>query len=118
MDSKSNIRKYYIRKQNSLIFFGQIVEDSKKDEDKNKKERKILEKYDKLPNFLDCLFKIKLSNYNEPLLLSGLTCFKAYTAKVVLENSDVVSLNQESTIPQLLGSPSFYPVFLSSIYWR
>ena len=27
---------------------------------------------------------------------------------MVLENADVVSLNEESTIPQLLGSPSFY----------
>jgi len=108
-DHKTKIRKYYIRKHNSLIFFDQIEEDSKRDEDERKKKRKILEKYNKLPNFLDCLFKIKLSNYDEPLLLSGPTCYKTYAAKLVLKKADVVSLNQESTIPQLLGSSFFYP---------
>ena len=108
-DYKRKIRKYYIRKHNSLIFFDQNDEDSKGDEDKRKAKRKILEKYNRLPNFLDCLFKIKLSNYDEPLLLSGPTCYKTYAAKFILKKADVVSLNQESTIPQLLGSSFFYP---------
>jgi len=71
--------------------------------------RKKLKEYNKLPNFLDCLFKIKLSNYDEPLLLSGPTCYKTYAAKMILKKADIVSLNQESTIHQLLGSSFIYP---------
>jgi len=108
-DQKTKIRKYYIRKHNSLIFFDQINEDSKKDEDKMEKKRKLLEKYNKLPNLLDCLFKIKLSNYDETLLLTGPTCYKTYAAKMILEKADVVPLNEESVIPQLLGSLFFFP---------
>jgi hypothetical protein len=52
---------------------------------------------------------MKLSNFDEPLLLSGPTCYKTYAAKILLKNADVVSLNQESTIPQLLGASFFYP---------
>jgi hypothetical protein len=85
-DHKTKIRKYYIIKHNSLIFFDQIDESSKRNEDERKAMRKKLEKYNKLPNFLDCLFKIKLSNYDETLLLSGPTCYKTYAAKMILEN--------------------------------
>ena len=53
---------------------------------------------------------MKLSNYDESLLLSGPTCYKTYVAKMFLKIADVVSLNQESTIPQLLGSSFFYPL--------
>ena len=52
---------------------------------------------------------MKLSNYDEPLLLSGPTCYKTYAAKMFLKKANVVSLNQESTIPQLLGASFFYP---------
>ena len=59
---------------------------------------------------LECIFKIKLSNYDEPLLLSGPTCYKTYVATMILDKkADIVSLNQESTIPQLLGASFFYP---------
>ena len=109
LDQKTKVRKYYIQKYNSLIYFDEINEGSKRDQDKRKKKRKIFEKYSKLPNFLDCLFKMKLSNYDEPLLLSGPTCYKTFAAKMLLKKADVVSLNQESTIPQLLGSSFFYP---------
>ena len=101
----SNKRKYYIKKHNSLILFDKID----RNRYENERKKKILEKYNNLPNFLDCLFKIKLSNYDEPLLLSGPTCYKAYAAKVILGKLDVISLNQDSTIPQLLGSSFFYP---------
>ena len=108
-DSKTKIRKFYIQKYKSYIYFDEIKEGSTRDEDKNKKKRKIFGKYNKLPNFLDCLFKMKLSNFDEPLLLSGPTCYKTFAAKMLLKKADIVSLNQESTIPQLLGSSFFYP---------
>ena len=53
---------------------------------------------------------MKLSNDDEPLLLSGHTCYKTYAAKLLLKKADVVSLYQESTIPDLLGNLFFYPL--------
>ena len=109
LDNKTKIRKYYIQKHNSFILLDKIDENSKRNEEEKKKKRKRLEKYSRLPRFLECLFKMKLSNYDEPLLLSGPTCYKTYASKMLLKKADVVSLNQESTIPQLLGASFFYP---------
>ena len=108
-DPKSQKRYYYIQKHKSLIFLDKIDEGSKSNEEERIKKRKKLEQYSKLPNLLECLFKMKLSNFDEPLLLSGVTCYKTYAAKMMLNNADIVSLNQESTIPQLLGASFFYP---------
>ena len=58
----------------------------------NERKKKLLEKYKNFPNLLDCLFKIKLSKYDEPLLLLGPTCYKTYAAKMILEKADVFSL--------------------------
>ena len=106
---KSQKRYYYIQKHKSLIFLDSIDEGNKSNEEERKKKRKQLEQYSKLPNLLDCLFKMKLSNYDEPLLLSGPTCYKTFAAKMLLNNADIVTLNQEYTIPQLLGASFFYP---------
>ena len=70
-----------------------------------KKER--LENLKKLPTFLNALFKINLSCKNEPILLSGNTSYKKELAKEFLKSASVISLNQEITINQLLGSSSF-----------
>jgi MoxR-like ATPase len=99
-----NIITFYIRKHNSYILFDEISLKSTSQAKKNE-----LERLKDLPSLLNTLFKMKLSNYDEPLLLSGPTCYKTYAAERILTNSDVVSLNQESTIPQLLGATFFYP---------
>ena len=108
-DSTTKSRKYFIQKHKSYIYLDNYKEGEKRDEEKKIQKKRLFEKFSKLPNFLDCLFKIKLSNLDEPLLLSGPTCYKTYAAKMILKKADVVSLNQESTIPQLLGSSFFYP---------
>ena len=109
LDNKTKIRKYYIQKHKSFILLDKIDENSKRNEEERILKRKKLQKYSRLPSFLECLFKMKLSNFDEPLLLSGPTCYKTYAAKMLLKKADVVSLNQESTIPQLLGASFFYP---------
>ena len=108
-DHKNGIRTYYIKKHNSLIYLDKIDEGNKRNEEEKKKLRNKLDKFSKLPNFLECIFKMKLSNFDEPLLLSGFTCYKTFAAKMFLRKADIVSLNQESTIPQLLGASFFYP---------
>ena len=95
---------FYIRKHNSYILFDEISLKSASQAKKNE-----LERLRDLPSLLNTLFKMKISNYDEPLLLSGPTCYKTYAAEKISTNSDVVSLNEESTIPQLLGATFFYP---------
>ena len=88
---KNQKRVYYIQKNNSQIYFDTIDLEKKRNEEANKKKIETYEKYAKLPNFLECLFRMKLSNYDEPLLLSGHTCYKTYASKLLLEKADVVS---------------------------
>ena len=42
LDRKTKVRKYYIQKYNSLIYFDEINEGSKRDQDKRKKKEKFL----------------------------------------------------------------------------
>ena len=52
---------------------------------------------------------MKITSYKEPILLIGPpTCYKSFAANIILENATIVSLNRESTILQLLGSPFFF----------
>ena len=52
---------------------------------------------------------MKITSYKEPILLIGPpTCYKSFAANIILENASIVSLNRESTILQLLGSPFFF----------
>ena len=94
LDPKTQIRRYYIKKNNSLIFLDKIEENNTRNKENKVKKRNTLEKFSKLPNFLEALFKMKLSNYDEPLLLSGPTCYKTFATKMILKNKDVISLNQ------------------------
>ena len=64
----------------------------------------------KLKSLMNTLFKMKLDNNDEPLLLSGPTGYKTFASKTILYDPDVIALNQESTISQLLGSSCFYSI--------
>ena len=65
-----------------------------------------------LHNLLEGLFNILISHNEEPILIAGETSFKTYLAQLCFKDDrnsyEIVSLNQESTIPQLLGSSSFF----------
>ena len=81
-------------------------EDGKKDHNISERIAQ-LENLNKLPKFLNSLFKLNLSFKNEPILLSGNTSYKKELAKEFLKSASFISLNQEITINQLLGSSSF-----------
>ena len=90
--------KVYIRKGKCKILFKTI--------ESNSSNIKI---YEELPSFLNALFKVFLSNNDETLLLSGNTCYKTFLAEEYLKHeASVVSLNQETSIDQLLGSSKFF----------
>ena len=80
--------------------------------DKNKDEINTIKKKYKdiqsLYSLLESIFQMKLTSYKEPILLIGPTCYKTFAAKIILENATIVSLNRESTVLQLLGSPFFF----------
>ena len=104
-------------KKTSLVF---LVKDKCKilyksfNAPKDENEQKILSEKEEnlkelnnLPRFLNSLFKMLLSSENEPILLSGNTSYKKELAKEFLDSASIISLNQEITINQLLGSSSF-----------
>jgi hypothetical protein len=61
-------------------------------------------------SLLNAYFNILLSNQSEPLIISGPTSFKTFLSRLFLneDKADLVSLNQETTVSQLIGSSSFY----------
>ena len=62
-----------------------------------------------LNNLLESIFQMKITSYKEPILLIGPpTCYKTFVANIILESATIVSLNRESTVLQLLGSPFFF----------
>ena len=92
----------FIRKGKCSILFKRIDENLSKYENSFKI-------YDRLPSFLNSLFKVFLSNIDEPILLSGNTCYKTFLAEEYLSHeASVVTLNQETSIEQLLGSSQFF----------
>ena len=74
--------------------------------------KKILDYILGLYNLLNGLFLTLIAHNEEPLLITGQTFFKTYLAQLSFKNDkysyEIVSLNHESTIPQLLGSFSFF----------
>ena len=110
---KEEIIQFYLEKGHCKIHYQKYtikLTDNEDDKEKQKIIRekiKKLEEKNKLPKFLNSLFKILLSTENEPLLLSGNTSYKKELAKEFLKDASVISLNQEITINQLLGSSSF-----------
>ena len=59
-----------------------------------------------LPTLLEAYFKILISSEDEPILLCGPSSYKTFLSKLVLNKSkyEIISLNSESSIPQLIGS--------------
>ena len=78
-----------------------------KNEEKNSHKIKIiLNEINNLPNLYNAIFKISLAYKEEPILISGNSGYKTYLAKKIMSsNTEIISLNQESTINQLLGNP-------------
>ena len=59
-----------------------------------------------LPTLLEAYFKILISSKDEPILLCGPSSYKTFLSKLVFNKSkyEIISLNSESSIPQLIGS--------------
>ena len=96
----------YISKGSCEIYYRNLVKD------KNKLTDDFTESISGLHHLLDGLFNILISHNEEPILIAGETSFKTYLAQLSFKDDknsyETVSLNQESTIPQLLGSSSFF----------
>jgi len=73
------------------------------------KKKNLIQILNNLPSYLNTLFKVLLSSNDEPLLLTGNTCYKTFLAEEYLDHyASVVSLNQETSIEQLLGSSKLF----------
>ena len=107
---KENIKKtlVYIRKGKCKIYYKTIETKTNNNIDDEEKIN-LIKIFKKLPSFLNTLFKVSLSNDEEPLLLSGNTCYKTFLADEYLGHyASIVSLNQETSIEQLLGSSKLF----------
>jgi len=58
-------------------------------------------------SLLNSMFQILLTENTEPVLLMGPSGFKTFLSQQFLREAKIITLNQESTIAQLLGSSSF-----------
>jgi len=106
-DNKNDKKSFILKKKDlSIVLYENEITDRNKDDILNiqKKYRDI----QALNSLLESLFQMKLTSYKEPILLIGPTCYKSYVSKIILENAAIVSLNRESTVLQLLGSPFFF----------
>ena len=96
----------FIRKKSCEIYYRDLVKT------KGKIKDDFTESILGLHNLLEGLFNILISHNEEPILIAGETSFKTYLAQLCFKDDrnsyEIVSLNQESTIPQLLGSSSFF----------
>ena len=77
-------------------------------------EDKIYE--EKLPNYYNDLFKLKLISNGEPILLMGPSSYKTHLAKYFIKeicskNYNIINLNQKTTIDELLGGPFVLPPY-------
>ena len=93
----------YIMKGNCEIYYRNLIKKMNED---------FTESILGLHNLLDGLFNILISHNEEPILIAGDTSYKTFLAQLIFQDDknsyEIVSLNQESTIPQLLGSSSFF----------
>ena len=62
----------------------------------------------KLTSLLEDLFQISLTSDKEPILLIGPSGYKTFLAQKFLSNAKTITLNQESSVEQLLGSSAFF----------
>ena len=61
-----------------------------------------------LTSLIETLFQIMLSSDDEPILLIGPSGYKTFLAKIILSNAKIITLNQDSSFEQLLGSSSIF----------
>ena len=70
-----------------------------------------------LPSLLNGIFQILLSHPTEPILLMGPSGFKTFLSQLFLKSAKIITLNQESTVQQLLGSSAFLSKDESKIFY-
>ena len=70
-----------------------------------------------IPSFSNDLFKVLLSNKEEPILLVGPTGYKTFLSRLILKDTIPVTVNQESTVEQLLGSTTFLTKIEAKLFY-
>ena len=100
----ADLNKNFIMKGNLGIKFDNLA--------KMLQEEQIFE--EDLPYYYDDLFKLKLISKEEPVLLMGPSSYKTHLAKyfikkINLRDSNIINLNQKTTIEELLGGPQVLP---------
>lgn len=64
----------------------------------------------KVSSLLNTLFVCLLCAETEPILLIGPTGYKTYLVQLLINNIEIITLNEESSIDALLGSTGFFNI--------
>ena len=100
-NSEGEIKKtFYLQKEDLKIKLGTFTSNNDSS----------ISQLEGLFTLLNAYFNILLSNKSEPLIISGPTSFKTFLSRLFLNEdvADLVSLNQETSVAQLIGSSSFF----------
>ena len=68
-------------------------------------------------SFSNDFFKILLSDNEEPMLLTGPTGYKTFLSQLILKDTIPVTVNQESTVEQLLGNSTFLSISEAKLFY-
>ena len=101
---QDNMGKLCIFKGRCRISFDLFKTNFTTNEKPNVEENPII----KLTSLLEDLFQISLASDKEPILLIGPSGYKTFLAQKFMPNAKTITLNQESSVEQLLGSSSFF----------
>ncbi len=108
---ENGINRYYLMKYQigiSIEFLNNLFNSN---ENKNSSNTTDLET---LPSLSNDLFKVLLSDNEEPILL---TEYKTFLSKQFLKDTIPVTVNQESTVEQLLGTSTFLSKTESKLFY-
>ena len=100
---ENGINRYYLMK-NKIGISIDLLNNLFKSDKNNSNNTTDLET---LPSLSNDLFKVLLSDAEEPILLTGPTGYKTFLSQQFLRDTIPVTVNQESTVEQLLGTSTF-----------
>ena len=111
---ENGTNQYYLMKNKIGISINFLNNLFKSDNNNNSNNTTDLET---LPSLSNDLFKVLLSDKEEPILLTGPTGYKTFLSQQFLKDTIPVTVNQESTVEQLLGTSAFLSKTESKLFY-
>lgn len=107
---------YYIQKKNSTILVNSIYNNLTINSP-NDNLNSTKEIYSKLRSLWDTAFQILLCDCKEPILLVGESGYKTFLSQLFIRDASIITLNQEISVAQLLGSTAFFSTSEAKMFY-